>query len=66
VLIRHALSWALAVKDPNAFVTKVRIFIPHAKLETSDKTRQSDFEEEEDEAKTKVTVQIVKTPRPGA
>ena len=58
-LIRRALSWALSVKDPDAFVTKVRILVPAAKLASSGAS-SSDFDAQEDEPGTKVTVRIVK------
>ena len=63
MLLRRALSWALAVKDPDAFVTQVTILIPQSKLGPSSKARSSDFDAEEDEANTKVTVQIAKAPK---
>ena len=62
MLIRRAVSWALSVKDPDAFVTKVLIIVPAAKLAPASSARPSDLDEEKDEAGTKVTVQIVPTP----
>ena len=58
MLMRRALSWALLVNE-EAFVTKVKIIIPQTTFLSSSNAR--DFDEEEDETGTKVTVQIVKS-----
>ena len=59
MLMRRALSWALFVKDPEAFVTKVKIIIPQSTIVSS--SNASDFDEEDDETGTKVSVQIIKS-----